>query len=558
MVKLSEGEFEVRFTYNDARPFVATFSNSRLENSFMKALVDGFDQLAGGYSRESATAFLASIRRFIIFLEATPAMLEDSVLAPNTIQAYRAWLAQDLSIQSISKNTILNCAIRLIKWLLRNRPRFAPADLNVSVRRFAAASEVTVRRSLTADEVKQVLRACQAEIDFYWGKFLTGRRLLDGGARGLDEEELALILRELLKCGYGLFPTQSALSKSTKSIPNLMRRVARLGGLDSMKEYCFLTSKSALPFYISVVAQTAGNTDAIMAMSRGALVEHEIFATSKFVTWEKRRGSREQRREFDTRRRYSPPNLIENVMEMTQAMVKFAPAIHQDKLFLHLGFSIPSVISRQNLHNRLAEFIARHALVDFDPSDLRRTSAELHDQAGGIFVAQQALNHAHAGTTRSYVDGNRKRQEFDKLIHRFQGQMLSKISGLPNESTVTTINHLVRRATSFGFDCNDPLAGVAPGTVRGKLCDKFQMCATCPGAIVVLDDVDVVARLLKTKEHLLHFADVAQQRGWGERFQTIYQPSLTILISITEKVDAAVLRRAEALLPETSSLPDLE
>ena len=445
-----------------------------------------------------------------------------------------------------------------MKWVHRNRPKVVPFGVQTKGLRFPDEDGAELPFFLNEEQIKMVLKACQEDIDFYWQKFLQGERLLAGDVRDVSEQELSEVLNAILECGGGIFPTQAQLQKSKKKIPKLMRRINELGGLLALRQYCFATLASIVPYYISIVAQTAGNADAILLMSRNTLVDHEIFETSKLVTWEKRRGARTQRREFDIRKRYAPPNLIEDVIKMTDRFVASVPSIHKDKLFLHQELSVPSLMSRQSLHNYLKEFIKKHALPDFDPSDLRRTSAELHEKVGGKLVAQKVLNHAKVSTTEIYFDRNRKRQEHDKLIHRFQGALLKKVCGVSDTGIVPQPHRSEGNATTFGFDCKDPFSGIAPGSIQGKLCDKFQMCATCPGAIIVLDDAGVVARLVKTKQHLIGFFNIAQQSGWAERFEAVYQPSLNILEQVIAKIDKEILYQAEQLLPQISPLPDLE
>lgn len=558
MVSRNESRLGVTLEYEDAIPLKVSFSNSSLAAPIIQSIADGFAQLAGGYSRNSAIAFLTSTRRLIAFLELNNHVVAGDVFAKNMLVAYRASIAEDFSLQATSKNTTLNCAIRLMKWVHRNRPKVVPFGVQTKGLRFPDDDGADVPLFLSEQEIKNVLKACQEDIDFYWQKFLQGERILAGDVRDATEQELSEVLNTILECGNGLFPTQAELQKYQKKIPRLMRRINALGGLLALRQYCFATLASIVPYYISIVAQTAGNADAILLMSRTALIDHEIFETSKFVIWEKRRGIRTQRREFDIRKRYSPPNLIDDVIKMTDRFVGAAPSIHKNKLFLHQELSVPSLMSRQSLHNYLKEFIEKHALPDFDPSDLRRTSAELHEKVGGKLVAQKVLNHAKVSTTEIYFDRNRKRQEHDKLIHRFQGALLKEVSGVSGGNILLQTHRSEGHATAFGFDCKDPFSGTAPGSVQGKLCDKFQMCATCPGAIIVLDDAGVVARLVKTKQHLLGFSDIAQQRGWAERFEAVYRPSLNILEQVIGKVDKEILCQAEQLLPQVPPLPDLE
>ncbi len=76
----------------------------------------------------------------------------------------------------------------------------------------------------------------------------------------------------------------------------------------------------------------------------------------------------------------------------------------------------------------------------------------------------------------------------------------------------------------FGFDCKDPLAGIAAGTRPGELCTNFLGCFTCPNAIIA-GDAASLARLLQARDHLR----AAARRFIRLRWQALYAPLLRIL-----------------------------
>jgi hypothetical protein len=76
----------------------------------------------------------------------------------------------------------------------------------------------------------------------------------------------------------------------------------------------------------------------------------------------------------------------------------------------------------------------------------------------------------------------------------------------------------------FGFDCKDPLAGVAPGTRQGELCANFLGCFTCPNAIITADAASL-ARLLQARDHLRAAAAQIHPARW----EAVYAPLLRIL-----------------------------
>jgi len=105
----------------------------------------------------------------------------------------------------------------------------------------------------------------------------------------------------------------------------------------------------------------------------------------------------------------------------------------------------------------------------------------------------------------------------------------------------------------FGFDCLDPLAGVAPGTRAGELCGNFLGCFTCPNAVIP-HDTCTLARLLQARDHLTAAAAHVHPVRW----ESIYAPPLRILEEdILTRFAAAEIAQAQQLLPELPSLPPL-
>jgi len=108
----------------------------------------------------------------------------------------------------------------------------------------------------------------------------------------------------------------------------------------------------------------------------------------------------------------------------------------------------------------------------------------------------------------------------------------------------------VASVSMFGFDCKDPLAGIAPGTHRGELCSHFLGCFTCPNAIISPDPASL-ARILQAREHL----QAAASQVHPARFEALYAPLLRILEEdVLTRFSASELAAA---IPWRSTLPPL-
>ncbi len=105
----------------------------------------------------------------------------------------------------------------------------------------------------------------------------------------------------------------------------------------------------------------------------------------------------------------------------------------------------------------------------------------------------------------------------------------------------------------FGFDCKDPLAGIAPGTRAGEICHHFLGCFTCPNAVITGDPTSL-ARLLETRDHLRASATYLHPA----RFEAIYAPLLKILEEdILTRFSAAEFAAAATLCRKLPPIPEL-
>ena len=105
----------------------------------------------------------------------------------------------------------------------------------------------------------------------------------------------------------------------------------------------------------------------------------------------------------------------------------------------------------------------------------------------------------------------------------------------------------------FGFDCKDPLAGIATGTRPGELCTNFLGCFTCPNAIIT-GDAASLAQLCQARDHLRAAASAIHPARW----QALYAPLLRILEQdILPRFSEKELAAAVPLRTRLPPLPEL-
>lgn len=144
------------------------------------------------------------------------------------------------------------------------------------------------------------------------------------------------------------------------------------------------------------------------------------------------------------------------------------------------------------------------------------------------------------------------------MIHRFQGLIFSESKKSIDDNFSISDNLIDNPVeTVFGFGCRDPFSGLAAGSKKGERCLHFFQCANCPGAIIVVDDVVVVARIFHSYEFLLKERDRSIKEGWSQRFDAVYTPTLEVIEKdILPAVSISVVDEAKKI--NCPSLPRLE
>ena len=512
-----------------------------------RAVKDAYIALHGKNSVETRRQAWRCIKRFSFFLSSEGLSQLDR-LPSNTLSNYHRWLSEQ-DLNNSTRQSQLNIVIAVLCWIERNSRTALQPEFRLRVPHFIR-SEPNILPSLDAKTVKNILAAAYSDIDTTIAKL----ELLSSSAEYLpetDECTQKILINELLRIGNGLIPAQKVINRSGNS---LSRRVVAAGGIRAIRSKIFPIPEDIFSFYIAILAQTGGNPMAIQNLKRDALRDDILRSDRKRIVWEKLRSHSEQSADFGTRRPRSAPNLIEILLSLNASLVPFATASHKDKLFLAMtkqgDVQVPCY---QLFHLMLDAFIVRHKLPKFDPKQLRKTAAVLHEQAGGIFLAKTRLNHKSIRTTFSYTKTDSLLDQNDRLILRFQGELVREAKSESSKTFTKPSVSIVREAhtyeTVFGFLCKDPFSGVAPNSTVGKMCPSFTNCSTCPGAVVPLDNPEIVARLLNSRKALLSIRVKANLDGWLERYQELYEPTLQILeTDLLPKVAPSVMMLAERIV----------
>jgi hypothetical protein len=496
----------------------------------------------------------------------------------NILNAFIAWLNRQ-PIGKGSRHAAWSSFKQLAGWLQRHRPDLVHSDLELPFNVFPRKNaEAQPRETLSKAELAAVLAAARTDIDASWRLFQEGREALTRVDRQaiaaetdlcqLNLDDLGVLLAILTGRYGGLVPPASVTLAKGTGLWRLQRAILRRGGGNGVARFLHATPETLVPYMIAIAAQTFANPEALRLMQRDCMSEHVLLAGRAVITWTKGRSNRLQRRCFLRDKSISVPNLIDRVLTLTELLVPHVASGERELLFLCgnvTGSRSIGVIPNHLMSTHVRSFAERHGLKGANGKpmvlafvNLRATGLTLAHAALGhdVLKTQVLANHVSPDTTRRYVDRPVVRAAQAIELGRLQARFVAAIrsgdldlsSGQSNRGEHSPIVS-TQNATASGFICADPLAGIAPGESKGKLCTAWLGCFTCPNAVIPLE-ADTLARLIRMREALSE----ARAGMAPDRWHLFYAPKLEILERdvlprFSTTVHAAAMERLKATPP---------
>lgn len=514
-------------------------------NGINRALVARYGHLA----IETQRLVIRSVKQLASALK-HEGLVQALPLPPNTFEFAVKWTFSVESQSTKTSRSLLCLLIQVLTWMRRNTPKLISKHSNFLLPRYQRP-EKTERASWSEEQTKAALRACYIDIEQTRQRISKAQALMAGEAATPEDLALSNLVREWDEMSEGGRLTVAKIHKKPGG-GGFLKRLKTAGGADRLKALLYIQCSDVFPFYLATLIQTSGNPQSILALDRACIQDHPIRTDIEVLKWDKHRSGREQIADFPKSKQFSAPNLLRQLMELTTPLLKLAhPRIRSAVFLVKNPRGGVNRISWQQVHNEYASFLEKHSLEKVELRSVRKTGGRLHQRAGkSLATAKKRLNHKDVSTTQIYTSLGDRKEDHDRTILRFQGLMLSETlkQDAPNSKAPKRAKALSSAATQtvFGFSCKDPLSGVAVGSRLGEVCLQFMRCATCPGAIVPLDDIRVVGKLMSASLVLSDTEIRAVREGWTPRFNLLFKPIKTIID--TELLPAASpLIKAKAL-----------
>ena len=551
------------------RHTVIDFSTLPLPPDIRLALADAFWNHFGVRSAQQIQVLWQHLRVFVRFAVESGSLQSLSDVHHDLLARFIEWLNRQCRANgepwSKSSRAGPYLTLRsLLRWLARCRPGVL-GELHFPFNPFPWRNRDSGRvQRLPARNLRAILKACERDITAL-------RALRERGERERAEfgstdpaGSLGELLRAIDQRYGGIVPPRKILSGTGHR--SVVRGLTRYGGTKQVEPYLYPRAESLLPYYLAILIHTAGNPQPIAELSCDCLRPVPLLDDRQVLVWTKRRAGTTQRRSFRTTAAFEPPALVRELIEWTRRLRPHATGSARAQLLLFKGARGVNVLSTAFAKALIrSDFRPRHELPHFSLASIRPSVLSAFYRASGDLLEVKAVaNHQQLGTTVRYVEAPEVEAQHRVRVAALQRAFIGHISRAnPEGERVVSITPQVspslapaaprRPAVSmFGFDCKDPLAGVAPGTRQGELCANFLGCFTCPNAIITADAASL-ARLLQARDHLR----TAAARIHPARWETVYAPLLRILeedvltrFAASELADARYHQASLPPLPE--------
>ena len=549
-----------------AGPTLVDFSRLPLPAPVRRALAKAFWGQERVRSEASLHGYWHSLKTFGRFAAETGAVRSITDVNSTMIVRYLEWLNRRVRADGtpwhVRTRASAYAGLRtLLRWLQHCEP-----DLlgRIDFPRTAFPGQRSASRRiapLAVQTIRAILKACEEDITAMRALRERGarERALARTAHTGNIRTLGEVLLYVEEHYGGIMPSALALDGE------LNRTVTdALGGYRVIEPCLYPRPESIYPYYLAILIQSAGNPMAIAQLEIDCLQPIPLLDDRELLVWSKGRSARLQRRSFRSADPFAPPVLVRELAQWTQRLRPHLASAYRNRVFVYKGHLGIHPLSGYIVKHFRQRFAASHRLPDFALSAIRPgVLSAFYRVSGSLHEVKEVANHAQLSTTAHYVRGPEVYSQNQTRIAAIQGAFLGRIQPrqpsrtdsvrVGVESSLDPPTPRGSAVSMFGFDCKDPLAGIAPGTHPGELCGHYLGCFTCPNAVITADPASI-ARLLQAREHLR----IASSYVHPARWQVIYAPQLRILEEdILTRFSTRELTAAAPLCARLPPLPEL-
>jgi hypothetical protein len=530
--------------YDENRRLYVTYElgHKFLGEKVANDIVEAFGALTGHYNSRSRDQAWRSVRHFAAYLNFIG--FSSGRTEIDIVEGFGLFLKNSRRLKK-TNGTHYIFIKRMVSWLSEEAE--APIWKNHGLVHVGFTREaVNVRdNAISPERLKQIVQACKRAIIISKRSFEVRANLETGKQNNIA----ALSTRDISNLQQ-LIAYEARDVWTQKELVQHGSATLAGAGMRRLAAYKELTQEACLPMFLLIMIQAAANPFALMEIKKDCMVVNPLDENSITLEWSKGRAAKVQRLSLLRQGNFSVATLVELVIRMTQPIRHLASEADSDLLFITRTGNKSKRLSSQGLHNYLADFREQNDLGHFTFADVRKAvAAAVYLNSGSVKNVSALLQHKDPRTTEIYLQSDIVKQQRFENVRKFQGLMIEIVEAA-DEITGSAYE------TTLGFGCAAPLEGHIAKSRRGEPCLEFLACATCKNAVVAVDNVQAVSRIVRAKDHLVKMEQLSHLNSDARsRYVEVFYPILNIIqIEILGAVSKQVLKKAEVL---ASSLPGL-
>lgn len=412
-------------------------------------------------------------------------------------------------------------------------------------------SEAKEKNKLNDEQIHRILRVCYQKIDDSLASFRFGKKIIEEYNPSIAIPFKSKKIEDIAPYfyhKYGYLPTVDYPYMTNQEA----RWVSESGGAKTISKYIHPTTEDLLPFYLVLLIELVGNSDAVKNIKIDCIHDDLIFQDRADIIWDKPRANKPQKRNVLKNKKYGAYQIIEMVKEYTSLIRNKLSGTEHEMLFIARGNvnSNPIMVAQEHTFRyELKSFIEENLDFSFKLMDLRPSIlTSFYKKRKDIVATSKIANHSNVNTTLSYiVDKEVKKENLTYLSHK-QEQVIDKLinhNSLEISSKIKNENNEVL-SSNIGFSCKKPIS-------ENKVCINWMAELTNPN-LVIPDNATYLAKILKLSE------SIKKQKSYinSEKYELLYAPVInTIEEHILPKFNKKTITKAKSIAKDVF-IPSLE
>lgn len=544
-IKIDINPIKVKFNDDYKIYDFSIFSDTKIVRLFAQAFYNRYAQ----FTKNARNPAFNHLKIFFTYFNENYEHTFD-MLTPKLLIGFATYLDSNLKYSLKTKYRYYNNLEIFLKEIIKlsDSPLKGLVLPNCPFRKVHTESKEKTK--INNEQIKQILKICYQKIEESLNAFRLGQIFIENYDKNkiinlLDSKKIEDVVPYFYH-KYGYLPTLD--------YPYVTNQEAWLaseaGGAKLISSYIHPTTESLLPFYLVLLIELIGNTEAVKNIKINCIQEDILFSNRVDIIWEKPRANKPQKRNILKSKKYGAYQIIEMIKEYTSLIRPKLSVPNNEMLFIARGNTHKNpinIIQEHTFRYELKSFIKNHFEFNFCLSDLRPSIlTDIYNKRKDIVQVSKLANHSNINTTLGYVVDKHVKKENLLYISEKQNQMtynlLNTNKQIKNDLDIN--NETI--SENVGFACKNPI-------VKQKICINWMAELTNPN-LIIPNNEKYLSKILKLKQK------IEEQKNFIniEKYNLLYEPVIELIKNqILPQFNQKTINKAKKLIKETY-IPSLE